>query len=96
MNALKPKAGTSIAIFGAGTVGLSAVMAARIVGCGTIIVVDLTDERLATATELGATHTINASDNDPVAMIQEITGTGTHYSLECTGIPEVARQAVDA
>ena len=95
MNALKPKAGTSIAIFGAGTVGLSAVMAARIVGCGTIIVVDLTDERLATATELGATHTINARDNDPVAMIQEITGTGTHYSLECTGIPEVARQAVD-
>ena len=58
-------------------------------------VVDLTDERLAIATELGATHTINATDNDPVAMIQEITGTGTHYSLECTGIPAVARQAVD-
>ena len=95
MNALKPQAGTSIAIFGAGTVGLSAVMAAHIVGCGTIIAIDLKDDRLATATELGATHTINASDNDVVAKIHEITGSGTHFSLECTGIPQVARQAVD-
>jgi aryl-alcohol dehydrogenase len=95
MNALKPQAGTSIAIFGAGTVGLSAVMAAHIVGCGAIIAIDLKDDRLATATELGATHTINASDNDVVAKIHEITGSGTHFSLECTGIPQVARQAVD-
>ena len=95
MNALKPQAGTSIAIFGAGTVGLSAVMAARVVGCGTIIAIDLVDDRLATATELGATHTINATDTDVVAKIHEITGSGTHFSLECTGIPQVARQAVD-
>lgn len=95
MNALKPQAGTSIAVFGAGTVGLSAVMAARVVGCATIIAVDILADRLAAATELGATHTIDAGNDDPVARIQEITGSGVHYSLECTGVPEVVRQAVD-
>ena len=96
MNALKPQAGTSIAVFGTGTVGLSAVMAARVVGCATIIAVDISADRLAAATELGATHTIDACNEDPVVRIQEITGSGAHYSLECTGVPEVARQAVDS
>lgn len=96
MNALKPQAGTSIAVFGTGTVGLSAVMAARVVGCATIIAVDISADRLAAAAELGATHTIDACNEDPVVRIQEITGSGAHYSLECTGVPEVARQAVDS
>ncbi|MBB3175350.1 aryl-alcohol dehydrogenase [Endobacter medicaginis] len=97
MNALKPEAGSSIAIFGAGSVGLSAVMAARVVGCATIVVVDLNDDRLALAKELGATHTINGGKGDTVAAIQEVTGgEGVQYSLECTGLPKVVRQAVDA
>ena len=50
---------------------------------------------MATATELGSTHTIHATDTDVVAKIHEITGSGTHFSLECTGIPQVVRQAVD-
>lgn len=97
MNALKPEGGSSIAIFGAGSVGLSAVMAAKVVGCATIIAVDLNDQRLACAKELGATHTINAGSGNPVEAIQALTGgEGVQYSLECTGLPAVVRQAVDS
>jgi aryl-alcohol dehydrogenase len=95
INALKPGAGTSIAIFGAGSVGLAAVMAAKVVGCTTIIAVDLNEGRLALARELGATHAINGRE-DAVAAIQAITGEGVQYSLECTGLPKVLRQAVDS
>lgn len=97
MNALKPSAGSSIAIFGAGSVGLSAVMAARVVGCTSIIAVDLNPERLGLASELGATHFINAGTENVAERIAAITGgEGVQFSLECTGLPKVVRQAVDA
>lgn len=96
INALEPGAGSSIAIFGAGSVGLSAVMAARIVGCATIIASDIDEHRLALARELGATHTINAKEQNPVEAILALTGEGVQYSLECTGLPAVVRQAVDS
>lgn len=96
LNALRPEAGSSIAIFGAGSVGLSAVMAARVAGCTTVIAIDINDARLALASEVGATHVIQAADGDAVARIQAATGgEGAQYSLECTGVPAVARQAVD-
>ena len=62
MNSLAPEAGTSMAIFGAGAVGMSAVMAARIVGCATVVAIDIIPERLELARELGATHTIDANE----------------------------------
>ena len=96
INSLRPQAGESIAVFGAGSVGLSAVMAARLVGCARIIAVDLQDSRLELATELGATDVLNAGDGDPVGAIAEMTGGGVNYSLECTGLPQVLRQAVDS
>lgn len=96
MNALRPEAGSSIAVFGAGSVGLSAIMAARVVGCTQIIAIDLNHARLKLAKELGATHTIEAS-GDVVEAIRDVTGgEGVQYSLECTGLPQVVRQAVDA
>lgn len=95
INALKPGGGSSIAIFGAGSVGLSAIMAAKVVGCTTIVAVDLNGERLNVARELGATHIVNAGD-DVVAEIRTITGEGVQFSLECTGLPAVVRQAVDS
>jgi aryl-alcohol dehydrogenase len=95
MNCLKPKEGASLAVFGAGAVGLAAVMAAKVERCGTIIIVDLNPDRLALALELGATHAINAREEDAVARIREITGGGVDYSLECTSVPKVFRQAVD-
>ncbi len=96
INSLHPKAGSSIAIFGAGSVGLSSILAAQVSGCTKIIAVDIMDDRLKAAKEFGATHTINGSQTNAVEEIQKITGAGVDYSLECTGIPQVLRQAVDA
>lgn len=95
INSLKCRPGTSIAVFGAGSVGVSAIMAAVVSGCTTVIAVDIHEGRLATSRSFGATHTVNSSAVDPVQKIQEITGTGAEYALECTGLPAVLRQAVD-
>ncbi|WP_156680870.1 NAD(P)-dependent alcohol dehydrogenase [Sphingomonas profundi] len=96
LNALMPPPGSSIAIFGAGAVGLSALLAAVIAGCTTMVVIDRSGERLALARELGATHIVDATAGDTVAAIQAITGGGADFTLECTGVPAVLRQAVDA
>jgi aryl-alcohol dehydrogenase len=95
MNSLHPRPGASIAIFGIGNVGMSAVLAAVVCGCTTIIAVDVNADRLKKAKEFGATHTVNAGEGDPVETILEITGAGAQYSLECVGNPKVLRQAVD-
>jgi len=95
MNSLHPRPGASIAIFGVGNVGMSAVLAAVVCGCTTIIGVDIHSDRLEMAKELGATHTVNAAEVDPVEAILEITGGGADFSLECVGNPKVLRQAVD-
>lgn len=96
INTLHPRPGSSIAVFGTGSVGLSAVLAAVACGCTTIIGVDVMAERLKTAKSFGATHVIDPTKTDPVEEIRRITGAGVQYSLECTGIPKVFRQAVDA
>ena len=96
MNTLRPNPGTSIAVFGVGPVGMSAVLAAVVCGCTTIIAVDIIAERLEKAKEFGATHTVNASKADPVEAIRDITGGGAEFTLECVGNPKVLRQAVDA
>ncbi|MBN1103848.1 MAG: NAD(P)-dependent alcohol dehydrogenase [Deltaproteobacteria bacterium] len=96
INNLQPRAGATIAIFGVGTVGMSAVLAAVVVGCTTIIAVDIIPERLKAAKEFGATHAIDASKEDPVKAIRDITGGGAEFTLECVGSPNVFRQAVDS
>lgn len=96
LNALKVEAGSSFVAFGAGAVGLAAVMAARVAGATTIIAVDVTPSRLELALELGATHVINSREENPVERIQQITAGGANYSLECSGRAEVLRQAIDA
>jgi aryl-alcohol dehydrogenase len=96
LNRLKPDAGSSIAIFGAGAVGLSSVMAAQAISCGTIIAVDIHDNRLELAKELGATHTVNSKQVDAVEEIRKITGGGVNYSVETAGHAMVGRQAFDA
>jgi aryl-alcohol dehydrogenase len=96
MNALKVSAGKSFVVFGAGSVGLSALMAAKVVGAATIVAVDMNDARLAVAKELGATHTVNPRDASPVDAIMKITGYGLDFALDTTGIPSVIRSAVDS
>lgn len=96
MNVLRPEAGSGIAVFGAGTVGLAAVMAARVVGCTTIVAVDIKPQRLELARELGATHVVDGGEADAEEAIKELTGgVGIDYSLETTAVPQVFRQAVD-
>src|SRR5262249_38546117 len=95
VNALRPWIGSSVVVYGAGAVGLSAVMAARLTGATTIIAVDRLASRLSLARELGATETIDVSAPgiDPVATVQEICGGPADFSLECTGVIDVLRQA---
>jgi len=94
LNALNPPAGSAIAIFGAGAVGLSAVMGAVVANCTTIISIDVKDNRLELAKELGATHTINSMDQDAVEEIQKICPGGIMYTLDTSGIPAVLQQAI--
>lgn len=95
VNTLHPGPGSSIAIFGAGNVGLNAILGAVVCGCTTIIAVARRAESLKKAKEFGATHTVNNTEVDPVEAIREITGGGADFSLECAGNPKVLRQAVD-
>ncbi len=84
-NNLKPKAGSSIAIWGMGGVGLSAILAAASLGCSTIIAVDLVEEKLELARSLGATHLVNGL-SEPVRRILEITGgKGVDYGVDASG-----------
>jgi len=96
LNRLKPEFGSSIVIYGAGAVGLSAIMAAKIVGCQNIIAVDVHDSRLALAKELGATHIFNGKEVDVVAEVKKLTHGGSHYAVETTGVPPVVKQSMNA
>ncbi|MFB6167913.1 MAG: NAD(P)-dependent alcohol dehydrogenase [Halobellus sp.] len=97
MNALAPESGSSLAVFGVGSVGISSVMAAaNVSACTDIVAVDLNQDRLDTAADLGATHTLNPDDEDDIVdAIHDITNGGADYSIETTAVPEVLRQAVD-
>jgi aryl-alcohol dehydrogenase len=94
LNSLKVWKGRSIAIFGTGAVGLSAVMASRIVGADPIIGVDIKPKRLRLALALGATHAIDSRTDDVAAGIARITGRGVDYVLEITGSRKMYRLAV--
>ncbi|CAD6559288.1 NAD(P)-dependent alcohol dehydrogenase [Paraburkholderia metrosideri] len=96
INSLKVRPGSSFASLGAGAVGLSAVMAARVAGATTIIAVDVVPSRLALAKELGATHTVNSREVDMIEAIRQITDGGVDFALESTGRPEVLSQGIDA
>src|ERR1700691_3564765 len=96
-NVTQPDPGEGLAVFGAGAVGLSALMAAKIAGCDPIIAVDIRGQRLALARELGAPHTIDhGAGADVVAAIRAIGGGGVRYSLDTSALPAVFREAVDS
>lgn len=87
--------GATVAVFGVGGVGLSVVQGARLVGARRIIAVDLLENKLAWAKEFGATDLVNASTQDPVAAIQEITGGGVDYSFAAIGVKKVMEQCFE-
>jgi alcohol dehydrogenase len=81
--------GDTVAIVGAGPIGLAAVMTAKLVTPGRIVVIDLDASRLARAREFGADVTIDNGREDPIAAVQELTnGLGADVAIEAVGVPE--------
>ena len=96
MRTAQAEAGSSIAVFGCGGIGLSAIQGGIVSGCQRVIAVDLLDSKLEVAREFGATHTVNASKENPVEAIRAIAdGQGVHYSFDAIGLADVALQALD-
>jgi S-(hydroxymethyl)glutathione dehydrogenase/alcohol dehydrogenase len=96
VNAAQVRPGASVAVFGTGGVGLNVIQGAALVGAEKIIAVDLLDNKLEFAREMGATHEVNASQTDPVARIKELTGgQGVDYAFEVIGLPETISQSVE-
>jgi len=92
LNTAKVEPGSTVAVFGAGGIGLAAIQGARIAGARRIIAVDVFENKLAMAKRLGATDTVDASSADPVKTIKEMTG-GVDYSFEAIGLKTAAEQA---
>jgi S-(hydroxymethyl)glutathione dehydrogenase / alcohol dehydrogenase len=95
LNTARVEAGATVAVYGAGGVGLAVIQGARIAGAGMIIAVDVFEKKLAQARELGATHTVDASKGDPVKAIREMTGGGVEYAFEAIGLKKAAEQAFE-
>lgn len=89
-------AGSTVAVFGCGGIGLSAIQGARFAGATKVIAVDLLDNKLEQAREFGATETVNAASHDPVEAIKEITGGGVDYSFDAIGLAKVALQCIQS
>ena len=108
INTAKVQPGQSVAIFGVGGVGLSAVVGARMAGANPIIAVDLDDTKLEFARKFGATHVVNAGREDPVAAIHALTQrtdgftimqqpvSGADFTFDCIGIRKTMEQIVPA
>lgn len=96
LNTAAIEPGSTVAVFGAGGVGLAAIQGARIGGARTIIAVDIHESKLATARELGATHSVDASSRNPVEAIQGIVPGGVDYSFEAIGLKAAAEQSYEA
>ena len=93
LNQMRLAAGQSLAVFGAGAVGLAAVMAAKLAGASEIAVVDINPARLETAAGLGATRLVDGRDGDVVKAVTG-TGGGLDFSFDTTGAASVMAQAV--
>ncbi|MEU1424725.1 NAD(P)-dependent alcohol dehydrogenase [Kitasatospora sp. NPDC086009] len=88
--------GSSLVVFGAGPVGLAAVMAARIAGCSRIIAVDLNRARLDLALELGATDVLDGAQDGVAAAVVRLSRGGVDFALDAVGLPRTARAAVES
>ena len=96
INTLKVRSGQSVAIFGAGGIGLCAVAAAAVVDANPLIVIDVSDDKLAFARRFGATHVINAKTADPVQSIKDLTGGGADFAIDAIGLPQTQEQILRA
>ena len=95
INTAQAKPGQFIAVVGLGGVGLSAVLAALAIGSGKVLALDLSEEKLAFARELGVHHALNAGDADVQAQIAALTGGGVHIAIETAGSNRALQMAYD-
>jgi aryl-alcohol dehydrogenase len=96
LNVLRPTSDAALVVYGAGAVGLSAVMVAKVARVSTIIAVDPVGDRRRIAAELGATATIDPASDDVVDAIRQLTGAGATHALDTTAIGAVINQAIAA
>jgi S-(hydroxymethyl)glutathione dehydrogenase / alcohol dehydrogenase len=96
VNSAKVTAGSSVAVFGAGGVGIAVVQGARLAGARQIIAVDIFDAKLEAARHFGATDTVNAAKRDPVEEIRRLTsGAGVDFSFEAIGTKKTIEQCFE-
>jgi len=97
VNRARVEPGSVVVVFGAGGVGLSAVMGARLAGAGAVVAVDPVEFKRQTALELGATHALDPASDDVVGSLRDLTdGRGADTALDTAGIPGVVAQAYTA
>ena len=88
--------GSTVAVIGCGGVGLNVIMGAALVNASKIIAVDIRESQLEFAMKFGATHTVNASDRDPVAQVKDLTdGKGAEFTFEVFGSADTVKAAYD-
>lgn len=92
-NDSRVRPGESVAVIGAGGIGLAAINAAKIAGAGTIIAIDPVADKRAAATKMGATHTLDANEADLAKKVAALTEGGVHYAIEAVGRPNTAELA---
>ena len=95
VNTAQVKPGSTVAVIGAGGVGLNIIQSARLAGAERVIAVDMAEHKLATARDFGATDIVNAKDEDPVAKVRELTGGGADYTFEAIGLKVTSEQAYE-
>src|ERR1700719_2352721 len=95
LNTARIEPGSTVAVFGCGGVGLSAIQGARIAGARQIIAIDQFENKLAMGKNLGATHTVDASHSDAVEAIRELTAGGVDYAFEAVGLKALAEQCFE-
>jgi S-(hydroxymethyl)glutathione dehydrogenase / alcohol dehydrogenase len=97
VNRARVEAGSAVVVFGAGGVGLSAILGARLAGARAIVAVDPVAFKRETALELGATHAADPTSEDVVPLVRELTkGRGADYAFDTAGAPGVLGQAYEA
>jgi S-(hydroxymethyl)glutathione dehydrogenase / alcohol dehydrogenase len=95
LNTAKIEPGSTVAVFGCGGVGISAIQGSRIAGARRIIAVDQFENKLAMAKRFGATDTVDASHTDAIEAIREMTGAGVDYAFEAVGLKKLAEQCFE-
>jgi aryl-alcohol dehydrogenase len=96
LNVLRPEPTSTIAVFGAGAVGVAAIIAAGLRGCSAIVAVDVNEDKLTAARGYGATHVVNSTTTDVAAALAEIAPGGLNYAIDTTGREDVLRTGVEA